>query len=166
MAVAEAITETVEVGKQDSSLLVGEFDDRVLVERDASTNTVVIRRQQVLQKLIVGCKPLHLHPWSGREVLGTAGIGHHHKVVFRYVVTFFVEHKTTFTSSANKVHTSVAQFGVIHLKEIRSVLKINFHGTKIHFISFTNTRKCEICENSGAFCETCLSGRRCIFASN
>ncbi len=47
MAVAEAITETVEVGKQDSSLLVGEFDDRVLVERDASSDAVVIRRQKV-----------------------------------------------------------------------------------------------------------------------
>ena len=140
MTVAEAITKTVEVGKQDSSLLVGEFDDRVLVERDASTNTVVVRWQKVLQELVICGKPLHLHPWNGREVLGTARIGHHHKVVFRYVVTFFVEHKTTFTSSANKMHTSVAQSGVIHPEEVRSVLKINLHGAKIHFISFNSTK--------------------------
>jgi hypothetical protein len=57
------------------------------------------------------------------------------------VVTFFVEHKTTFTSSANKMHTSVAQSGVIHPEEIRSVLKINLHGAKLHFISLNSIKK-------------------------
>ena len=53
----------------------------------------------------------------------------------------FVENETTFTSSANQMHTSVAQSWVIDPEEIRSVLKINLHGAKIHFISFTSTKE-------------------------
>ena len=39
------------------------------------------------------------------------------------------------------MHTSVTQFGVIHPEEVRSILKINLHGAKIHFISLTSTKK-------------------------
>ena len=107
VAVVEAVAQTMEVLQQDFCLTVVELDDGVLVKADAAPDAVVVRRKQSSKELVVGGEPLHLHPWSGREVLGTARIGHHHKVVFRYVVTFFVEHKTTFTSSANKMHTSV-----------------------------------------------------------
>ena len=37
--------ETMEVGKQNSILLIGEFDDGVLVEGDASSDAVIIRWQ-------------------------------------------------------------------------------------------------------------------------
>ena len=141
MAVVEAVAQSMEVLQQDFCLAVIELDDGILVERDASSDAVVIRRQQVLQKLIVGGKPLHLHSRCGREIFRPCGIRHHHKVVFRYVVTFFVEHKTTFTSSANKMHTSVTQSWVIDPEKIRSILKINLHGAKIHFISLTSTKK-------------------------
>jgi hypothetical protein len=62
------------------------------------------------------------------------------------------------------MHTSVAQFGVIHSKEIRSVLKINLHGAKLHFISLNSIKKDGFCENISAFCETNLLVSRCIFA--
>ena len=141
MAVAEAIAETVEVGKDDGGLLVGEFDDRVLVERDASSDAVVIRRQQVLQKLIVGCKPLHLQIRMGGEVICAGRIWHHHQIVFFNLVAFRVKYKAAFAFRAEQMHTSVTQSRLIHPKEVRSVLKINLHGAKIHFISLTSTKK-------------------------
>ena len=141
MAVAEAITETVEVGKQDSSLLIGEFDDRVLVERDASSDAVVIRRQKVLQELVICGKPLYLHLWNGNKSLCATRIWHHHQIVFFNLVAFRVKYKAAFAFRAEQMHTSVAQSWVIDPEEIRSVLKINLHGAKIHFISLTNTKK-------------------------
>ena len=165
MAVAEAITETVEVGKQNSSLLVGEFDDRVLVERDASSDAVVVRWQQARKEFVVGCKPLHLQIRMGNKALCATRIWHHHQIVFFNLVAFRVKHKAAFAFRAEQMHASVAQSKVIHPEEIRSVLKINLHGAKIHFISLTSTRKGEICENNGAFCETNIPVSRCIFAS-
>ena len=141
MAVAHAVAETVEVGEQDSSLLVGEFDDRVLVERDASSDAVVIRRQQARKEFVVGDEPLHLQIRMGGEVFCASRICHHHQIVFHNVVAFRVKHKAAFAFCAEQMHTSVAQSGVIHPKEVRSVLKINLHGAKIHFISFTSTKK-------------------------
>ena len=63
------------------------------------------------------------------------------------------------------MHTSVTQFWVIHSEEIRSVLKINLHGAKLHLISLTNTKIDGFCENIDAFCETYNPVSRCIFAS-
>ena len=164
VAVVEAVAQAMEVLQQNLRLAVVELDDGVLVKADAAPDAVVVRRKQSSKELVVGGEPFHLHSRSGREVLGTGGIGHHHKVVFRYVVTFFVEHKTTFTSSANKMHTSVTQFWVIHSEEIRSVLKINLHGAKLRIISLVSAKYCGNCENSGAFCETYISLSRCNFA--
>ena len=55
-----AFTQTMEVIQYMACLLVSQLNDRVLVQRDTATDTVVVRRQQVLQKLIIGSKPLHL----------------------------------------------------------------------------------------------------------
>jgi hypothetical protein len=63
------------------------------------------------------------------------------------------------------MHTSVTQFGVIHSEEIRSVLKINLHGAKVHFISLISTKIDGFCENNDAFCETNITLSRCTFAS-
>ena len=165
MAVAEAITETVEVGKQDSSLLVGEFDDGILVEGDASSDAVVIRWQQARKEFVVGGKPLYLQIGIGYKILCAAWIWHHHQVVFFNLVAFRVKHKAAFAFRAEQMHTSVAQSWVIDPEEIRSVLKINLHGAKIHFISLTNTKIDGFCETNDAFCETNVPVSRCIFAS-
>jgi len=127
VAVVEAVAQAMEVLQQDLCLTVVELNDRVLVKADAAPDTVVVRRKQPSKELVVGDEPLHLHPWSGREVPGTGRIGHHHKVVFRYVVTFFVEHETTFTGSANQVHAGVGKFRRVHRQEIRRVLKVELH---------------------------------------
>jgi hypothetical protein len=63
------------------------------------------------------------------------------------------------------MHAGVAQSRVIHPKEIRSVLKINLHGAKLHLISLTSTKNDGFCENNDAFCETFIPVSRCIFAS-
>jgi hypothetical protein len=62
------------------------------------------------------------------------------------------------------MHAGMTQFGVIHPQEIRSVLKINLHGAKIRIIPLVSAKNGEICENSGAFCETYISLIRCTFA--
>ena len=68
----------MEVGKQMAGLFVCELDDWILVQRDAATDAVVVRWQQVLQELIVGGKPLHLHISVSREVADTGWHGNHH----------------------------------------------------------------------------------------
>ena len=60
MTVAHAVTQAMEVGEDVDSLFVGERDNGIMVQRDAAPDAVVVRRQQALQKLIVGSKPLHL----------------------------------------------------------------------------------------------------------
>ena len=127
MAVAHAVAETVEVGEHDSCLLISEFDDGILVEGDASSDAVVIRRQQVLQKLIVGCKPLHLQIRMGGEVICAGRIWHHHQIVFFNLVAFCVKHKAAFARSANKMHAGVGKFRRVHRQEIRRVLKVELH---------------------------------------
>ena len=136
MTVAHAVAETVEVGKQDSSLLVGEFDDRILVERDASTNTVIVRWQQARKEFVVGGEPLYLHLWNGDKALCATRIWHYHQIVFPQMIALFVKHETPLPICTQQVHTSVTQSRVIHPKEVRSVLKINFHGAKLQIISF------------------------------
>ena len=165
MTVAHAVAETVEVGEHDSCLLISEFDDGILVEGDASSDAVVIRRQQVLQKLIVGCKPLHLQIRMGGEVICAGRIWHHHQIVFFNLVAFRVKYKAAFAFRAEQMHTSVTQSRVIHPEEIRSVLKINLHGAKIRIISLVSAKYCGNCENNDAFCETNNPLSCCIFAS-
>ena len=128
MAVAEAITETVEVGKQDSSLLIGEFDDRGLVELDASSYTVVVRWQQARKEFVVGGEPLYLQIGIGYKILCTAWIWHHHQVVFFNLVAMFVENETTFTSSANQMHTGVAQYRRVHTVKVGGKQKSIFQS--------------------------------------
>lgn len=165
MAVAKAVTETVEVGKQDSSLLVGEFDDRILVERDASTNTVIVRWQQARKEFVVGGEPLYLHLWNGDKALCATRIWHYHQIVFPKMIALFVKHETPLPFCTQQVHTRMTQLGVIHPKEIGGILKINFHSAKIHFISLIGTKKDGFCENIDVFCETNIPVSRCIFAS-
>jgi hypothetical protein len=101
----------------------------------------------------------------GGEFFCATRIWHHRQIVFHNVVAFRVKHKAAFAFRAEQVHTSVTQSGVIHLKEIRSVLKINLHGAKLQFISLTSTKNDGFCENNDAFYETYYPLSCCIFAS-
>ena len=79
-----------------TGLFVGEFYDGVFVQRDTATDAVVVRRQQVLQELIVGRKPLHLYVSMSGEVAHTIRIRNHHQVVLHDVIAMLIEHKTAF----------------------------------------------------------------------
>ena len=131
MAVAHAVTKTVEVGKQMSGLFIGEFDDGILVQRDAAADAVIIGWQQVLKELIVGGEPLHLHISVSREVADTGGIWNDGQVVLDDVVASVIEYKASFTSRAEQMHTGVAQLRRIHPVEVRGILEINLHRAKI-----------------------------------
>ena len=74
VAVVHAVTETVEVCEENVRLPVGELDDRVVVERDAAPDAVVVRRQQSAEVFVVGGEPLDLHPRCRREVLRPCGV--------------------------------------------------------------------------------------------
>ena len=54
VAVVEAVAQPVEVFQQDLRLSVVDLDDGVLVEADAASDAVVVRRQKTLQVLVVG----------------------------------------------------------------------------------------------------------------
>ena len=148
MAVVHAVTKPVEVGKQKAGLLIREFDDRVMVQRDAATYAVVIRWQQVLQELIVCCKPLHFHVCISREVADASGHRYHYQVVLHDVIAPLIEHKTALSSRAEQVHTGVAQLRRIHSLEVGGILeiylhnrqKLKFYGAKIHIILYINER--------------------------
>ena len=127
MAVVLAVTKTMEVNKQMSCLFVCQFDDGVLIQRDTATDTVVVRRQQVLQELVVGGEPLHLHILMCREVADTGRHRYHHQVVLRDVVAMLVEHKTALARRTQQVHASITQFLGIHAVEVGGILKIYLH---------------------------------------
>lgn len=165
VAVVEAVAQSMEVLQQNLRLAVVELDDRVLVKADAAPDAVVVRRKQSSKELVVGGEPLHLHIGMSGKALCPTRIWHHHQIVFSNLVAFRVKHKAAFAFRAEQMHTSVAQSRVIHPEEIRSVLKINLHGAKIHIISLTSTKNDGFCENSDAFCETNIPVSRCIFAS-
>ena len=127
MALTHPVAQTMEVIKQMPCLLVGEFDDRVLIQRDAAPNAVVIRWQQVLQELIIGSKPLHLHVGMGGQILHPVGHGNHHQIVLRDMIAMLIEHKTPLPHLAKQMHTSVAQLSRIHPVEVGGILEISLH---------------------------------------
>lgn len=137
VAVVHAVTETVEVCEENVRLPVGELDDRVVVERDAAPDAVVVRRQQSAEVFVVGGEPLDLHPLCRREVLRPCGVRHHHQVVFPDVVAFLVEHETPFASCAEQMHAGVTQFRRVHREEIGGIEEVRFHGAKVQ-IFFCN----------------------------
>ncbi len=118
VAVVEAVAQAVEVLQQDFRLTVIGLDDGVLVKADAAPDAVVVRRQQSAKELVVGGEPLDPHSRGSSKVLRPAGVRHHHQVVFRYVVTFLVEHETPLARRTEQVHTGVAQFRRVHREEI------------------------------------------------
>ena len=148
MAVAHAVTQSVEVGKQMAGLLVCEFDDRILVQRDASSDAIIVRWQQVLQELIVSCKPFHLHVSMRRNVTDAGRHGYHYQVVFYDMIAPLIEHKTALASCAEQVHTGMAQFRRIHSLEVGGIQeiylhnrqKLKFYCAKIHIILYINER--------------------------
>ena len=121
VAVVEAVAQPVEVFQQDFRLTVVDLDDGVLVEADAAPDAVVVRRQEPLQELVVGGKPLHLHPRHRREVLRPVGVWYHHQVVLHDVVAPLVEHEAPFPCPAQQVHAGVPQLRRIHRQEVRRV---------------------------------------------
>ena len=121
VAVVEAVAQPVEVLKQDFRLTVVNLDDGVLVEADATSDAIVVRRQEAVQVLLVGGEPLHLHPRCRREVLCPCRIGQHHQVVLHNVVAPLVEHEAPFACPTQQVHTGVPQFRRIHRQKIRRV---------------------------------------------
>ena len=124
VAVAHAFAQTMEVGQQMPGLLIGEFDDRVLVERDAPSNAIVVRRQQVLQELVVSCKPFDLQVGMGGKVADAVGHRYHHQIVLHDVVAMLVEHKTPLPCLAKQMHTGVAQLSGIHPVEVGGISEI------------------------------------------
>ena len=128
MAVIHAVTKSVEVGKKMAGLLIRQFDNWVLVQRDAAADAVVIRWQQVLQELIVCRKPLHLHIGMRRNVTDAGRHGYHYQVVFYDMIAPLIEHKTALASCAEQVHTGVAQLWCIHRQEVGGILEIYLHG--------------------------------------
>ena len=118
MAVIHAVVKTMEVIKQMSCLCICQFDDGVLVQRDTATDAVVVRRQQVLQELVIGSKPLHLQVCMSRQVADTIGHRYHNQVVFHDVIAMLVEHKTCLTCRAKQMHAGVAQLTGIHPVEV------------------------------------------------
>ena len=127
MALTHTVAQTMEIIKQVPGLLVGEFDDRILIQRDAASDAVVIRWQQVLQELIVGGKPFHLHVGMGCQILHPVGHGNHHQVVPSDMIAMFVEHKTPLPRLAKQMHASVAQLSGIHPVKVGGIMEISFH---------------------------------------
>ena len=60
LVICHAVTQTMKVILQIARLFFCKSYDGVLVECDAAPDAVVVRWQQVLQELVVGCKPFHL----------------------------------------------------------------------------------------------------------
>ena len=137
LAVVHAVAQAVEVGEQNGGLSIGEFDDGVLIERDAAPDAVVVRRQLVLQELVVGGEPLHLHSGGGGQVLCPVGAHHHHEVVLNNMVALLVEHEAALARRAEQVHTGMAQLWRVHRQEIGGILEVGFHDAKIQNLSTT-----------------------------
>ena len=157
MTVGHAVAKPMEIGKQNAGLFVCESDDRVLIQRDAAADTIVIRWQQVLQELVVGGKPLHLHIGVGRNVTDAGGHGYYHQIVFHDVVASVIEHETAFTCRTQQMHTGMAELRRVHPVEVGGILEIYLHWDK-------NTTISANCENIDVFCENKLSKKRLIFA--
>lgn len=121
VAVIEAVAQAVDVFQQDFRLSVVDLDDGVLVEADAASDAVVVRRQEAMQEFVVGGNPLHLHPRRRREILRPVGVWNHHQVVLHDVVAPLVEHETSFPRRAQQVHAGMSQLRRIHRQEIRRV---------------------------------------------
>ena len=79
MAVVHTVTKTMEVIKQMLCLLICQFDNGVLVQRDTATDAVVVRRQQVLKKLIISSKPFYLQVCMCRKVADSIRHRYHHR---------------------------------------------------------------------------------------
>ena len=78
MAVVLSITKPMEVIQQMLCLFICQFDDWVLIQRDTSTDAVVVRWQQVLQELVIGSKPLYLQVIMCRQVADTIRHRYHY----------------------------------------------------------------------------------------
>ena len=127
MAVAHAVTQAMEVGEDVDSLFVGERDNGIMVQRDAAPDAVVVRRQQALQELIVGSKPLHLQVSMGAQVLHPVWHGDYHEVVLHDVVAPLVEHEAPLPRRAQQMHAGVAQFMGVHDVKVGGIVKFNLH---------------------------------------
>lgn len=127
MAVAHAVTQVVEVGERRAGLHVGELDDGVLIQRDASTYAIVVSRQQALQEFVVGSKPLDLHVGMGSEVAHTVRAGNHHQIVLYDMIAALIKHKTALACCAEQVHTGGAQIRRIHRLEASGIPEIYLH---------------------------------------
>ena len=105
-----------------------QFDDGVLVQRDTATDAVVVRRQQVLQELVISSKPFYLQVCMCRKVADTIRHRYHHQVVLHDMVASLVEHKTCLTCQAKQMHAGVTQLSGIHLIEVCGILEIRLHS--------------------------------------
>ena len=101
--------------------------ERILVQRDTATDAVVVRRQQVLQELVISSKPFYLQVCMCRQIADTIRHRYHHQVVLHDMVASLVEHKTCLPCQAKQVHAGVAQLTGIHPVEVCGILKICLH---------------------------------------
>ena len=118
VAVFKAVAKAMEVIQEMPGLFICQLDDGILVQRDAAPDTIVVRWQQILQELIIGSKPFHLHVGMCSKVLHLVGHGYHHQIVFHNVIAMLVEHKTPFPCRTKQVHTSVTQLTGVHPVEV------------------------------------------------
>ena len=108
------------VAGKDCSIQI-ETDDRILIQRDAAPNAVIVRRQQVLQKLIVGGEPLHPHVAMGGKVAHAVRHGNHQQVVLHDVIAVLVEHKAALARRTQHVHAGMAQLAGVCGVEIGGI---------------------------------------------
>ena len=168
MTVLHTVAEAMEITEQLLHLLVCQTDDGVLVERDTASYAVVITWQLVLQKLIIGSKPLHLHIGMSSQTLHPGGCGDDHKIVLDYVVATFVEHETALPSRAEQMQAGLLELWGADAVKIGGVSKIGLHHTVIcceitHYFIYKQTISAKS-EKHGAFCETRVRGKRRNFA--
>ena len=131
VAVAHPVAKAVKVVEQTLRLLAGERHHGVPIQRDAAADAVIVRRQQILQELIVGGKPLHPQVGMSGKVLDAVRHRHHHEVVSHYVITPLVEHETALARQTYQVHAGVAQFRCVYRLVIVGILEIYLHGVAI-----------------------------------
>jgi hypothetical protein len=169
MTVLHTVAEAMEITEQLLHLLVCQTDDGVLVERYAAPDAVVITWQLVLQKLIIGSKPFHLHIGMGCQTLHPGGCGDDHEVVLDYVVAAFVEHETALPSRAEQMQAGVLELWRVNAIKVGRVLKIGLHHTVIcceitHYFIYKQTISAKS-ENRDAICETIVSENHRNFAA-
>ena len=100
MMVSHTVAQAMEIVKQMPCLFISQFYYRVLIQRNTAPDTVIVGWQKVLQKLIVGSKPLHLHIVMCSKITYTIGYRYYYKVVLHYVITTLIKHKATLTCKA------------------------------------------------------------------